>query len=52
VPASCASTAPQSPPRPSWTASSCCAPPTPPCRPPTSRSATNSCWRSSAAGGT
>jgi len=48
----CASTPRRSRPRPTSTASTCCAPRTPPCPPPTSPSATSSCSRSNAAGGT
>nr|WP_220446792.1 hypothetical protein [Nonomuraea deserti] len=35
-----------------WTASTCCAAPTPSCRPRTSPSVTSNCWRSSGAGAT
>ena len=46
------STAPRSRPRRGWTASSCCPPATPTCRPRTSRWATRTCWRPSAASAT
>jgi len=46
------STVPRSGPRRGWTASSCYPPQTPTCRPRTSRWATRTCWRPSAASGT
>ena len=47
-----ASTRRRSPPRRTWTGSTCCAARTRTCRPRTSRWATSSSWRSNAAGGT
>jgi hypothetical protein len=46
------STAPRSPPRPAWTANSCCAAPTRSSAPKTSRWVISSCFRLGAAGGT
>ena len=53
TPAGCCAPTPQpSRPRPTWTASTCCAPATPSCPPKTSPWATSSSWKSNAAGTT